>query len=392
MPLPLYEAVAFNTTTNLIDIIGVFPPSLVYPNTVAEANQNLAAGALVSLVDIGGTVQVINAFALNSQISPAVGFVLTAVAPGQPATVFTVGNYLVSGSFTVANIGQTVYLSAVTPGQPTLTAPNPPNLIQTVGTIVAVSAGVATISFSSSQSVTGVVTSVGLSLPSDFIVSGSPVTSAGTLTAVWADTGNGLVFAGPASATPLPYGMGGYGLGTYGNGSEGPPEFRSLVIDDLFGGINASDNTFLRGDGTWQQVTQLPESLDLPNLTTSLPITTLYTTPVLSPPSAELFRISLYEECTVAGNSAGMAYGSGFYGQGVYNIGDDNVQVQIGWTDDVGPRVGFPVTAPLDLGETNAASGSIIVRSVPGSSITYQASLTNSGSPTYGLFFRVERL
>jgi hypothetical protein len=387
----IYKAVVFNTTTDLIDVVGAFDPTLVFPNTVAIANQNLAAGALVSFKDIGGAAQVINAFALNSQIAPAMGFVLTAVAPGQPATVFTVGNYFASG-FVVANIGQTVYLSAVTPGQPTLVAPVAPNLVQVVGTVVAVSAGVATISFSSSQSITGVVTSVGLSLPGEFIVSGSPVTSAGTLGAVWAAEGSGLVFAGPASSVPLSYGMGGFGLGNYGNGSEGPPEFRSLVINDLFGGINASANTFLRGDGSWQPVEQLPVSLDRPGLTTSIPVTTLYTAPAFSPPAAELFRVTLYEECTVAGNNAGSPFGMGFYGQGVYNIGDDNVQVQIGWTDDVGPRTGFPISAPLDLGGTNAASGSIVVRSVPGSFITYRATLSNSGSPTYGLFFRVERL
>lgn len=255
MPLPLYEAIAFNTQTNLIDIIGAFPPSLVYPNTIALANQNLAAGALVSLANIGGTIQVINAFALSTAEAPALGFVLQAVTAGQPATVFTVGNYFVPG-FVIADVGQTVYLSATTPGHPTLTPPVSPNLIQPVGVIIAVDgSGNATIAWSLDQSTAGIVSSVGLSLPPDFIVSGSPVTSAGVLTAVWAAEPVNFVLAGPVGNV---YGSGVYGsgvysaitvlnlygFGTYGSGGyssdEGPPAFRALVVADL-PSLTASD-------------------------------------------------------------------------------------------------------------------------------------------------------
>lgn len=45
----------------------------------------------------------------------------------------------------------------------------------------------------------GTVTSVGLSLPADFTVSNSPVTTSGTLTAAWANQAAGAFLAGPAS-------------------------------------------------------------------------------------------------------------------------------------------------------------------------------------------------
>lgn len=44
--------------------------------------------------------------------------------------------------------------------------------------------------------------SVGLSLPAEFSVSGSPVTTTGTLTAAWVPVANNLVLAGPSSAGP----------------------------------------------------------------------------------------------------------------------------------------------------------------------------------------------
>jgi hypothetical protein len=61
----------------------------------------------------------------------------------------------------------------------------------------------------------GTVTSVGLSLPAELTVSGSPVTTSGTLTAVWATESANKVFAGPTS------------------GAAATPAFRSLVGADL---------------------------------------------------------------------------------------------------------------------------------------------------------------
>ena len=61
----------------------------------------------------------------------------------------------------------------------------------------------------------GTVTSVGLSLPTVFNVSGSPITSSGTLAASWANQSANQIFAGPSS------------------GAAAAPLFRALVSADL---------------------------------------------------------------------------------------------------------------------------------------------------------------
>jgi len=63
---------------------------------------------------------------------------------------------------------------------------------------------------------TGTVVSVGLALPPDFTVSGSPVTTSGTLTGAWAAQNPNIVFAGPASGA-----------------SPATPSFRSLSSADI---------------------------------------------------------------------------------------------------------------------------------------------------------------
>jgi hypothetical protein len=62
----------------------------------------------------------------------------------------------------------------------------------------------------------GTVTSVGLSLPNVFILSGSPITTTGTLTATLTSQTANMIFASP-------------------DGSPGTPAFRSLVTSDLPG-------------------------------------------------------------------------------------------------------------------------------------------------------------
>ena len=75
----------------------------------------------------------------------------------------------------------------------------------------------------------GSLTSVGLSLPSIFAVTGSPVTSSGTFTATLNSQSSGFVFAGPAT------------------GSAAPPTFRALASTDL--PTNGYDSTYARIDG-----------------------------------------------------------------------------------------------------------------------------------------------
>ena len=64
-------------------------------------------------------------------------------------------------------------------------------------------------------STAGTVSSVGLSLPSTFTVTGSPITTAGTLTATYANKNANTIFAGPSS------------------GSASTPLFRALVSSDI---------------------------------------------------------------------------------------------------------------------------------------------------------------
>ena len=87
----------------------------------------------------------------------------------------------------------------------------------------------------------GSVTSVGLSLPSIFTVSGSPVTSSGTLTGTLATQVKNSIFAGPSA------------------GVDAAPTFRSLVDDDIPNVLtvskisNLTSNGFVKtsaGDGT----------------------------------------------------------------------------------------------------------------------------------------------
>ena len=74
---------------------------------------------------------------------------------------------------------------------------------------------------------TGTVTSVALSLPSIFSVSGSPITTSGTITASLANQNANLVFASPTSGSPA------------------TPTFRSLVAADLpdLGGLYIKNQT-----------------------------------------------------------------------------------------------------------------------------------------------------
>jgi hypothetical protein len=82
----------------------------------------------------------------------------------------------------------------------------------------------------------GTVTSVGLSLPSEFAISGSPVTGSGTLTGTWNNQNANTVLAGPSAGVPA------------------TPTFRSLVAADIpalpYISTTLTSANIIVGDGT----------------------------------------------------------------------------------------------------------------------------------------------
>lgn len=84
----------------------------------------------------------------------------------------------------------------------------------TAGTNVTITNGVGTITINASGG-TGTVSSVGLVLPAIFSVSGSPVTTSGSLTATLATQSANVIWAGPTT------------------GSAAAPTFRALVVADV---------------------------------------------------------------------------------------------------------------------------------------------------------------
>ena len=98
---------------------------------------------------------------------------------------------------------------------------------------IAAGTGISTLGADGSITISNTgVTSVALSLPAIFNVSGSPVTTTGTLTATFATQSANRFFAGPNT------------------GAATAPTFRSIVSADL--GSGTADTTkYLRGDLSW---------------------------------------------------------------------------------------------------------------------------------------------
>lgn len=139
-----------------------------------------------------------------------------AITLSLPSAV-TVGSLTVTGltanSFIYANASdQLVSTAAPTNGQLLIgsTGASPVAAALTAGTGISVTNGAGSITIAN----TG-VTSVGLSMPSIFTVTNSPVTTTGTLTTTLATQAANTVFAGPSS------------------GGNAAPTFRSLVYNDL---------------------------------------------------------------------------------------------------------------------------------------------------------------
>ena len=134
----------------------------------------------------------------------------TGGAGGSATTILAIGG---SGAFTTLSTTQTIsgnktFSGTVAlGGSATATTPSAGDDSTKVATTAYVQDEIANFS-------TGTVTSVALSLPNIFSVSGSPVTTSGTLTGTLATQTTNKVFAAP-------------------NGSTGTPTFRALVANDL---------------------------------------------------------------------------------------------------------------------------------------------------------------
>lgn len=85
---------------------------------------------------------------------------------------------------------------------------------------------------------TGTVTSIGVSAPAEITVTGSPITTAGTIALTWSNEAANLVFAGPTS------------------GGSATPAFRSLVAADLnsIPGYRRLSASWLNVDGSTKSI------------------------------------------------------------------------------------------------------------------------------------------
>lgn len=191
--------------------------------------------------------------------APAAGFTITNPAGIAGNPTFVLANDL--ASLELATGTNTIYYRSATDTWSPVTIGS--NLTFSGGTLSAVGSGS--------------VTSVGLSAPSIFSVSGSPVTGSGTLTLTLATETANTFFAGPTSGaaaaptfrviTLASADFVNQGTATtvlHGNAS-GNPSWAAvslsadvtgnLGVSHLNSGTGAAGNTFWAGDGTWKTTT-----------------------------------------------------------------------------------------------------------------------------------------
>lgn len=221
-------------------------------NGDTTAAQIIAAGTGISVSTVSGTTTITNtepggdAFTI---IQPDSGTSPTATSPTSTLTLHNsdgkltiVGNSTTntvtinttglqpSGNYITALAGDG---TASGPGSAALTLAtvNASPATYTYATVTVNAKGLVT-SASSGVAPTGTVTSVALALPGIFTVTGSPVTTSGTLTATLGTQAANIVFAGP------------------GSGSAAAPTFRALVAADIPSLTGSYASTTLNNLGT----------------------------------------------------------------------------------------------------------------------------------------------
>ncbi len=236
----LFSGTVLDTTPGIV--WAVFAPpsegsSYVLPAASASTLGGVKQGANVTIAS-DGTLSVAN---------PGAGTV-TSVALALPS-IFTVTGSPVTtnGTLTAALASQTAKFFLASPtgaaGAPTMRAIAPTDLpvatnaslgVVQAGSNVTINAGVISVAAPG----TGTVTSVALSVPTFMSVTGSPITTNGTLTVSFNSEAAGLVLASPS-------------------GAAGVPAFRALAATDLpigatasLGVVKGGGNVAIAGDGT----------------------------------------------------------------------------------------------------------------------------------------------
>ena len=263
------------------------------------AGLSVTAGGLLSATNTNsGTVttvsatgtQGVTASVLNPTTTPALTIGLGAITPTSVAATGTVsgsnlsgintGNQTIALTGDVSGTGTGSFVTTIAPnvvsyakiqpvtatrllGNPTVSTANASEIILGTGFSFTGS----TLNFTPPTS--GTVTSVGLVLPSIFTVSGTPVTSSGTLSGVLNTQTANLIFAGPAS------------------GIAATPTFRTLAPADvpiattlLVGGISVGSGLSVSVAGV------LSTNFSLGSLSATAPLAYNNTTGVISIPKA----------------------------------------------------------------------------------------------------------
>jgi hypothetical protein len=294
--------------------------------SVTSANTDIAVATTTTT-----PVLTLNSGTGNNQIVKLDASAKLPAVDGSALTNLNASN-LASGTVPVARggTGQTTY----TDGQLLIgntTGNTLSKATLTAGSGVSITNGNGSITIAATGS-GGTVTSAGLSLPAEFTVTNSPVTTSGTLTGAWASEGANKVFAAP-------------------NGSAGTPSFRSLVSADL-------PTVAVAQGGTGATSFSANQAVVANGTGTALASFTCSSTQVLG------FDVSGNATC-VTGSSNAFVNGGNSFGANSVLGNNDNFDLTVEtnntarMTIQAGGNVGIGITSPgagLDVGTNGAAS------------------------------------
>ena len=218
----------------VLNLLGRLDPSLLGEGIDATAGELLTAGALINLYNNGGNLYMQNAFAGTAGVppsggsypKPAVGFVSNNTSISNSGLILFQGTFTYAdpnSEFAVGDIGKEVYLSPVTPGGVTKTAPSGGGqLTQSVGNMVGFTApNFVLVSFVASpqpptSSPGGISTNIQFN--NSGVFGGIPGSTAdgtnGLMTLAPTGTGVALTLTGDASSSDI--------LDLYANGAGSP--------------------------------------------------------------------------------------------------------------------------------------------------------------------------